>query len=340
MPLTFKDKLKSLITSRKFLVGLLGFVCLICLIGITWLVGQKIRPYFNWSTIFDNRLKQTNNHTNFLLLGVTGGNNAGADLTDTMIFLSVNQKQGQATLVSLPRDIWSNLLMAKINTAYHYGEEENKGGGLVLAKSVAEEIIGLPIHYVVKIDMAGLKTIIDLLGGVEVDIQRTFDDYKFPIAGKENDLCNGDPEYKCRYQHIHFDKGRHLLNGEQALQYIRSRDAQGDEGTDFARSARQQRLILALKDKILSASLLFDPQKLIDLNNILAKILETDIPQSDFPFLGKMLVKIDLGQLKSLDLEKFLINPPPSEYDDQWVLVPQSGDFNQIHNFLKEQILK
>ncbi len=337
MLLKFKSLIRLVWLKKKVASIILGTIVVIVLGFFIW---PKVRPSFWWSVIFENPLKQTANHTNFLLLGVSGGDNAGSDLTDTMIFISVDQKTGKATLVSLLRDIWSTILVAKINTAYHYGEEKEKGGGLGLARQTVEEITGLPIHYVVKIDMAGLKEIIDLLGGIKINIGRSFDDYKFPIAGKENDLCDGDPEYKCRYQHIHFDQGVQILNGERALQYIRSRDAEGDEGTDFARSARQQNLILALKNEIVSPEVLLQPQKILTLNKIMGKILETDIPKQDFPYVGKLLARVNFSKLQTLGLEKFLINPPQREYEGQWVLVPRSGDFNEIYTFLREQILK
>jgi len=98
---------------------------------------------------------------------------------------------------------------------------------------------------------------VDLLDGVEVDVENTFDDYRYPINGKENDLCDGDPEYDCRYEDIHFDQGLQLMSGETSLKYVRSRNAEGDEGTDFARSQRQQRLLLSFKEKNIYSKIYF-----------------------------------------------------------------------------------
>lgn len=312
------------------------------IIGLIWLIsliGKNIKPSFWWSILFSNPLKQTGGVTDILLLGVPGGNHEGSDLTDTMIILAFNQKNGKTVLVSLPRDIWSETLQAKINTAYHYGEEKKKGGGLILSKSVVEEIIGLPIHYAIKIDFAGFERIIDLLGGVEIEVERTFDDYQFPIEGKENDPCGGDPQFKCRYQHLHFDAGRQILNGERALAYVRSRNAEGEEGTDFARSRRQQKLILALKERIFSPQILFSPKKFSQILAILGEIVETDIPQDYLPYFGKMLVKMDSSRIKTLSLDEFLINPPVWQYG-QWVLVPRTQNLEEIQQYLKEQILE
>lgn len=315
------------------MIGLIGFISLIGFLPL------KHKPFFWWSILLTNPLKQTVGLTNILLLGVPGGTHEGSDLTDTMIFLSVNQKNGKTVLVSLPRDIWSETLQAKINTAYHYGKEKKPSGGLILAKSVVEEIVGLPIHYALKIDFAGFKKLIDLLEGVEIEIERGFDDYQFPIEGKENDPCEGDPEYKCRFEHLHFDEGRQILDGERALAYVRSRNAEGEEGTDFARSKRQQKLILALKNRLFSLELLFNPKKIYYFIKTLGKTIETDISQEQLAYFGKMLLKMNSSEIKTLSLDEFLVSPPIWQYG-QWVLVPRTYDLKEIQEYLKKQVLE
>lgn len=335
MPPKFRRKLGKFLPRTKIPLAALGIIFIILVITIC----SFSKSHFWWSILFTNPLKNNLGLTNILLLGVPGGNYEGKDLTDTMILLSFNQESGKTVLISLSRDIWSPTLMAKINSAYHYGEEKRKGGGLDLAKSIAEEITGLPVHNTAKIDFAGFIKMIDLLGGVEIEIERPFDDYKFPIEGKENDPCGGDPEYKCRYQHLHFDQGRQLLNGERALAYVRSRGAEGEEGTDFARSHRQQKLILALKNRIFSPEFLFKPSLVSDFIKILGEIVETDIPPDLLPYFGKMIIKIETTKIKTLSPEEFLINPPVWQYG-QWVLVPRTGDFGEIQKYIREQTLK
>lgn len=328
----FKRKISQFLSWAKF-----PLFFLLIFLGFWFLTYLKpnLKPSFWWSVLFRNPLKQTEGITNLLLLGVSGGVHAGADLTDTIILLSFDEAKEKTVLTALPRDLWSPKLVAKINSAYHYGQEKGPGEGLNLAKMTLEEVTGLPVHYVVKIDLAGVKEIVDLLGGVEVNIEKSFDDNKFPIDGKENDLCNGDKEYRCRYQKVHFDAGWQILNGEQALQYIRSRNAEGDEGTDFARSQRQQKLLMALKDKIFSLAFLQKSQEFL---KVLAKIMETDMPQEDLPYLGKLILRTNFRTAKSLNLEGFLMNPPLWQYG-QWVLIPKTEDFREIHQYLKEQIL-
>ncbi len=181
------------------------------------------------------------------------------------------------------------------------------------------------------------------MGGVDVEVERSFDDFKYPIAGKENDLCNGDKEYKCRYEHLHFDAGLQTMDGETALKYARSRNAEGEEGTDFARSQRQQRLILAIKKKIFTPAIILNPKKLIALWRLFITNIKTDIPQEKYSELIKIALKLRGGKLKTITLnENFLVNPPTNKqkYDNQWVLIPKTGDWQEVHDYLKDLIEK
>ena len=274
--------------------------------------------------------------TSFLILGIAGENHSGDDLTDSMIFLSTENQSGKTLVLSLPRDIWVAPLRAKLNTVYHYQ-------GMGETKKVVEEILGQKVDYGILIDFKLFTQLVDFLGGVEVEVERTFDDFKYPIAGKENDLCEGDPEYKCRYEHLHFEAGRQSMDGATALKYVRSRNAEGEEGTDFARSQRQQRLLLAIQKKIFTPSLIFNPQRTWRLIKITLANIKTDTPSSDYFDLIKIVLKWRKANFRMLVLnDGYLINPPTSKakYDNQWVLIPKDGTWEAIQNHVKNLIDK
>ena len=270
--------------------------------------------------------------TNFLILGMAGENHSGQDLTDSMIFLSTENQTGKTLVLSLPRDIWIAPLRAKLNTVYHYrGMEETK--------KTVEEILGQKVDYGILIDFKLFTQLVDFLGGVEVEVERAFDDFKYPLAGKENDLCDGDPEYQCRYEHLHFEAGQQSMDGVMALKYVRSRNAEGEEGTDFARSQRQQRLLLALQKKIFTPKVMLNPWRTWQLLRITLTNIKTDVPSTDYFDLIKIALKWRRANFKMLVLnDGYLINPPTSKvkYDNQWVLVPKSGNWQEIHQYLQE----
>ena len=280
-------------------------------------------------------VKSFEDRSNILILGKSGSGNDSPDLTDTLILASVGIDTPSISLISLPRDIWVPAIRAKLNSAYYWGNQKETGGGIVLVKSLVEEIVGVPVEYALVVDFSGFKEIIDVLGGIEVDVEQSFVDEKYPIAGRENDECGGDKEYKCRYETVSFEKGKVIMNGETALKFVRSRNAQGDEGTDIAREARQQKIILAIKDKILSPATLFSPKKILGLWEVAKSSIETDIPSS----AGGVLLRKAFSARESVTSfvipEDYLVNPPISpRYDSQYVFLPSGGDWKTVHEWV------
>lgn len=332
-------------------LGVMGIVLLILilraflprLISFSQLVGKSISERVFLISRSAEDLQGENGRVNILLLGVSGKEKTGADLTDTIIFISTDPKTGNTLMLSLPRDIWLASLRAKLNTAYYYGNLKKPEGGLVLAKAAVSEILGQPVDYGVIIDFAGFEQIIDVLGGITIKVENSFDDYRYPIPGKENDDCDGDPEYRCRYEHLHFEAGEQEMNGQVVLKYVRSRYAEGEEGTDFARNRRQQQLLAAIKKKLLSPKFLANPVKLVQLTKVFNRNFKTDIPRKDFGGMAKLLFKMRSGDLKSEILDGgvngkkgFLINPPPDpiRYDNHWTLIPRTGNWKEVQEYV------
>jgi LCP family protein required for cell wall assembly len=306
---------------------------------------------------------------NLLLLGIGGGTHEGPDLTDTIIFMHVDPIHKKVELVSLPRDLWIPDIGAKINATYTFASEKNPGSGLAVMKTEVSKILGQHIDYGVKIDFGGFVKAVNIMGGLDIDVGRTFDDYAYPIEGNEDATCGLTADqiasdaasiasgsateldsFPCRYKHIHFDKGQSHMDGETALEYVRSRHAIGPEGSDFARSKRQEKVISAFKAKIFSAGTILNPVKVVDLINTLSGSLETDIKPdqySDFIDLAQKMkgVKISSTVIDTGDSEEesygLLTNPPIStDYGGAWVLVPRSGatDYSEIQQYVTCEI--
>lgn len=292
-------------------------------------------------------LKKYQDRTNILILGIAGGKHDGPDLTDSIIYVSISFDKKEGVIISIPRDIWLDSLKDKINSAYHYGEEKKPGGGIILAKAGAEEIVGQPIHYAFIFDFSLFKKIIDLVGGVDVLIDEPFTDKLYPIAGKEDDLCGGDKSFSCRYETLEFKKGVEHMDGERALKYVRSRYAEGAEGTDFSRDSRQQQVMMAVKNKLLNINLYKDP-------NIINELIKTANGSviSDMDFGQKLIVFREIAFSKNFVFRRavldsgdnlknkkgYLTVPETSEvYKSLWVLIPRTGDFDEIHKFISCQ---
>ncbi len=346
----------------------LGIIILLLILSPFILKAGKAIPVI-WQVIFNKNieLKKENGNINILLLGIGGGTHDGPNLSDTIIFASVSPEKNKVSLISVPRDLYVPDLKAKVNTAYAVGELKRKGGGIVLAEAVVGKVLGQPIDYTIRIDFAGFEKAIDSLGGIDINVENSFDDYQYPLDGKGNDSCgHSDIEiaslsaqlatgsatelvaFPCRYEHLHFDKGLQHMIGVTALKYVRSRYAKGDEGTDFARSKRQERLISAVKEKVFSAGTLLNPVTIISFYGAIRDNVDANIKEGEFDDFIKLAQKLRGAKIQSTSLEfsedpekALLINPPiDMTYQYQYVLIPQAGNgnFSDVHNFVECKI--
>jgi LCP family protein required for cell wall assembly len=164
----------------------------------------------------------------------------GPPRTDTMIVLTIDPINRTAGMLSVPRDLWVNIPgfdYGRINTAYQLGEAyQLPGGGPQLAADTVEQLLGVPIDYYAQVDFGAFVKFIDELGGIQIYIPQKI---TVDPLGEDNTVT--------------LKKGIQTLNGEVALAYARARKT---EGGDFDRSNRQQRVILAIRQKVLQYNML------------------------------------------------------------------------------------
>lgn len=166
-------------------------------------------------------LGQDNNNINVLVLGIAGGNHAGPNLSDTIIFANIKPSENQVSLVSIPRDLWISDLQLKINAVYATGIDRKSA--IPFTKEAIGGVVGKKIDYILIVNFSGFEKLIDLLGGVDIDVQRSFDDYFYPVAGLEDDLCGYKEEEKefneeeAKQLGIKPGKVKVLLNAENKL---------------------------------------------------------------------------------------------------------------------------
>ncbi len=310
------------------------------LAGLRFMRTTGITPTLAARLVFGNgvTLTSTGGRTNILLLGIGGGDHEGADLTDTMMVISLSSKERIAAFISIPRDIWSDTLKDRVNSAYHYGEAKKEGGGVLLAKVISEDVVGIPIHYTLLVDFSGFKEIIDLVGGIDVAVTKAFTDNDYPIAGKEKETCPGDPTNRCVYETVHFDAGIQRMDGESALKYVRSRNAEGDEGSDFARSRRQQEVMVALKDTLVHPARWFSLSLMSTLLSVLDLATETDMNLGELATVAKRIANVDDSRIQKISFDERLYTPPSYMYG-RYVLVPEK-DWDTIHTFIEGQLFR
>jgi anionic cell wall polymer biosynthesis LytR-Cps2A-Psr (LCP) family protein len=293
---------------------------------LIFLIWQNIhiRDAFDLAANFlaapTNKIQSIDGRTNVLIMGKAGKEYAGGDLTDTMILASLSLKNPALTLVSIPRDLWIPEIRAKVNSAYHYG-------GIPLAQESVARVAGLPVQYGVVIDFSGFKDVVDVLGGIKVNVENGFTDNLYPIAGRENDTCGGDRQFRCRYETVSFSPGEQIMDGVTALKFVRSRHAEGVEGTDTAREARQQKVIEAIKNKLLSPQIFLNPRKDVEIFNLVKGLIQTDIDGQAGAIIGRKILDAR-GSIKQFLIPQELLYSPPitKTYDNQYVFIPGAGN--------------
>jgi polyisoprenyl-teichoic acid--peptidoglycan teichoic acid transferase len=232
---------------------------------------------------------------NILLLGMGGPGHEGPYLTDTMIVASINTETKDVIFTSIPRDFLVQLPnrgFSKINAAYAYSHKENdpNAGGFA-AIGAAEKVTGLEIPYYAAIDFEGFVKAVDHVGGLDITIDRTFTDSTYP-------------DYRNGYlPPVTFTKGNEHMDGERALIFARSRKGNNGEGSDFARSERQKKIMIAFKEKVLNLGI----SDLGTMNNLLSDFTENFRTNLE-PFELKRLASIG-KDIQSENVYSFSLEP-------------------------------
>lgn len=207
--------------------------------------------------------KDSISKTNFLILGAAGEGNDAPDLTDTILVAHFVPAQKKIFLFSLPRDLLvkipGNASFTKLNALYAINKN-NSGREFDLIIQKAQEITGLTINHYIFVDLAAVKNLVDLLGGVNILVKKDILDTAFP-----------GPNHS--YQTFAIKAGWRYLDGVTALKYIRSRHGAGG---DFDRISRQQEVLQALKQKVLILNF-WNFSTLFDIYNTLASHIKTDL---------------------------------------------------------------
>jgi len=277
---------------------------------------------------------EENDRINILLIGMGGKNHDGGYLADTIMLISIKPSTKQVSMISIPRDMAvkvSDGSWRKINSINATAEAKQTGSGGAAMTEYLSNLLGTPITYYVRADFQGFINIIDEMGGVTVNVEHTLDDYSYPILGEED-----NPNYYSRYEHLHVDAGLQKMDGSLALKFARSRHGVGGEGSDFARAKRQQLILQAVKDKLLSASTLLKPAMIVRISSQLKEHIDTNISITDMIALWDQYKSTDKANLinKVIDDSADGLLVHETGIDGAYLLMPKDGNYTDIKTFV------
>jgi len=336
-PTTSRRSARILGTIVLFFFGF--FLSAILTAGFT--IWQRVEPFLqatNLSLQQAVELAQTVRRTpapwkdgavTFLLLGTDSMENRGGPvLTDTMLLASLKKDGPTLNLYSIPRDVWSDTYKTKINALYRYGAERYPNEPERFTREVLAELTGVTPQYTVVLDMTTVQELIDAVGGVEVVVLEGFTDPLFP---REDVDVRVERDPKKLYKTVTFEPGAQRMDGLRAMEFIRSRHSTGAQGTDIARSARQQQILMALLKRLQDPSfLLSNPQLVGSLYRMYQDKFDRSLPLEEVGALGldlrNTIQNLTLGQSASSvfpqDPKGVLEHPKNlAPYQNQWVYI-------------------
>lgn len=348
LPTLRKAKKRRRIITKKRIALLL---VLLLLAGGGWF-GYKaisnLQKVFHgglFSVLTTTKLKGENvGRVNILLAGNSADDpgHDGANLTDSIMMISIDTKHKNAFMLSIPRDMWVDIPgygHAKINEAYvdgqsgHFTAPGYPNGGMGLLEEVVEQNFGLKADYYALIDYNALRDAVNAVGGIDVNIQ----------SEDPRGLYDPSIDWVTHGPLVKLSNGVQHLNGEQALDLARARgDAYGSYGfprSDFDRTEHQRLMILALKSKILSADVLANPVKLSGLFDSIGKNIRTDFTLSEVRRLydiGKNIANNNIRSVGLNDADGVNLLANYTSPTHQSTLIPAAGidDFSKIQAFL------
>lgn len=256
----------------------------------------------------------TNETINFLLIGSDRRPTGTSHRTDTLLIAVVWYKEGQVSLISIPRDLWINIPsvgMQRINTAYQSGESNGyPGGGYGLLKDTIFQNLGIRIDHVAMVEFDGFRRIVDTLGGIEIPVACAYTDWRLIDPSY-------DPNNENNWWLYTVGPGQVYMDGDLALWYARSRS----KSSDYDRGRRQQEVLRTLFQKALQTDTF---NKIPQLYNDLSSTVITDMGLNDLLSLSPYAVNFTNANIRS-----YYIRPP---YVTGWttpggasVLLPQDG---------------
>jgi len=324
---------------KGFFIGILTLLIISAFFFSSKIISSEEGKFTNWGRLPFSKSKkhlpeskdriilgEEKDRINILLLGIGGIGHEGANLTYTIILVSIKPSIKKVALLSIPRDLIVPIPgygWRKINNANAFGENASPGNGGMLVSQVVSQVFDVPIHYYIRIDFAGFKKLVDDLGGVKIYIEKSFKDFQYPTENH-------------KYQTVSFEKGWKIMDGEETLKFVRSRHGTYGEGSDFSRSKRQQKVLKAISQKILSWDTLISPKKILAILNTFEDHIKANCEIWEAMKLVKLAREISSDNIIHKVLDTSPENPLYSAIiqdiygQDAYVLYTKTGNFSEL----------
>ncbi len=341
-----KKEKKKHSKKRKIIVIIILTIVFVLLGGVTWLLiwGNDILSRITggasniWDAIgslisesYEPLKTDSNGRTNILAIGTSGydmggSGHDGAQLTDSIMIISIDQENGDVVMTSLPRDLKAGATCTatgKINEVYwcnnQSGDDEEAGVNALMKK--VEEILGIEFQYYAHVNWGALVTVVDTIGGITVTLDEDIMDYYYTKAV----IPAGVPTD---------------LDGAGALGLARARH--GTNGGDFSRGTSQQKILIAIKDKIKAKGVSFTDA--INIMNSLGDNLRTNLKIEEMKTSMHLLDEFDFDSMRQIPLSdwtKGITYMTTANINGISYVVPSAGigNYREIQEYIARSLI-
>ena len=341
---------KKRISKKKAIFRTLAFTVIAALLVTGWIFGKawwnanKALSGGGDAVAFSKEIDpnsltgEGDGRVNIMLTGKGGETHEGGELTDSIMIASIDPINNGVVLVSLPRDLWvkpKDLWPMKINAVYSSAKSQalyknpkdikaaEKAGIDTLEKTV-EDYTGVKINYYGMIDFTAFQEAVNTIGGIDVTLEEPYTDPTMYIGRKLLSLPAGTTH----------------LDGATALGYARSR--YGAERGDFDRGEHQQKVIVGIKDKVLSLGTFSNPLKVSQLLDTMGNRVQTNFALNDIMRLYDLSKNIQTQNIKNVDLAmegEAVVTT--DRIGDQSVVVPKAGvdDYSEVKQYIRSKLI-
>jgi LCP family protein required for cell wall assembly len=261
--------------------------------------------------------------------------------TDTIILANLKPKM-QLDLISLPRDLWDYQLSVKINQIYPLSVAETQP--IPYIQSNFSRLTGQKVERTIILTTKNLIDIVNLVGGVDVYLEKGFRDEEYPNPDYINNPIPEIPIYKT----VEFPQGQVHLNSSNVTEFVRSRksaDTAEAGGTDIGRIQRQQLLVDSLLNKFRTVELYKQPKIIFSLYSYWHKQILTNFSDQDLlsifleSYKNVTDLKINRIEIPSgEDPKTDIIYHPKSFINSQWVFIPQDKEYRSFQKYIDDSL--
>ena len=299
-----KKEKKHISKKRKIITSIILGIVILLLAAVIWFIvwgndilskitGGQGNIFDLFSEQYDPLKTDENGRTNILAFGTSGydmegnegnGTHDGAQLTDSIMAISVNQETGDIAMLSLPRDLKVSrtcTATGKINEVYWCNNMDgnNEQAGAEALSEVVGDILGVDFQYYAHLNWGSLVSIVDTLGGINITLDEDINDQYYTGS-----VYNAGVEY--------------TIDGIQAVALARARH--GTTSGDFTRGASQQKILIGIKEKITEKDLSIPD--MVSLASTLGDNLRTNFAVNELRSAAHLLTEFDFNNARQISL--------------------------------------